>query len=118
MNKPSKNRKGLREALARQMRFASDEQREAMAVTIESELPGLLREAFGEELESIYDMTSASMVRDIRDKVVTNPVAKVLDDASHGRLNSALKYYADFLDSKFNPAKKKPKAIKQPRTSP
>lgn len=113
-----KHKKGLREALTRQMRFASEEEREVMAATIESELPVLLREAFGVELESIYDMTSASMVRDIRNRVVTNPAAKALDETSHGRLNSALKYYADFLDSKFNPAKKKPKAIKQPKTTP
>lgn len=114
----------MREALSRQMRFASDEQREAMAVTIESELPVLLREAFGEELESIYDLTSASKVRDLRNKMVTNSVAKALDDRSNGLLNTALKLYADFLDSKFNPAKKKPKAVKtskpaqEPETPP
>lgn len=83
--KQSKHRKGLREALKRQMRFASDEQCEAVALRIESELPWLLREAFGEELESIYNLTSASKVRDLRNQMVTNPVAKALDDTRNGQ---------------------------------
>lgn len=118
MGAGDKYSKGLREALSRQMRFASDEQREAVAVTIESELPGLLREAFGEELESIYDLTSASKVRDLRNQMVTNPVAKAHDDTRDGLLNTALKLYADFLDSKFNPSKKKPKAVKPSKPAP
>lgn len=107
-----KQKKGLREALARQMRFASDEQREAMAATIESELPRLLAECFDMSVDSIYALTSASEVRELRNRLVTNTEANRRDNDSNGRLNQALKLYADFLDSKFNPARKKPKAVK------
>lgn len=109
---PEKYRKGLREALAKQMRFASDEQRDAMASVIETELPRLLAECFDITVESIYDFASASQIRDLRNQVVTNPEAKRRDENSNGRLSQALKLYADFLDSKYNPAKKKPKAVK------
>ena len=114
MQKPEKYRKGLREALARQMRFETDEQCEAMATTIESELPRLLAECFDMHVDSIYALTSASDVRELRNQVVINSKASRKDDDSNGRLSQALKLYADFLDSKFNPARKKPKAVKAP----
>lgn len=101
--------------MARQMRFASDEQRDAMASVIETELPRLLKECFGISTDSIYSVASASEVRELRNRVVTNPEANRRDNDSNGRLSQALKLYADFLDSKFNPSKKKPKAIKSPR---
>lgn len=112
--------KGLREALARQMRFASEEQREAMAAAIETELPRLLAECFDVSVDSIYDLTSASEVRVLRNRVVTNPDANRRDNERNGQLSQGLKLYADFLDSKFNPAKKKPKAVKpqQPAQEP
>lgn len=108
--------KGLREALAGKMRFASEEQREAMASVIETELPRLLSECFDMAFESIYNLTSASQIRDLRNRVVTNPAAKYRDDESNGRLSQAIHLYADFLDSKYNPAKKKPKAVKPPKS--
>lgn len=112
MNKLEKYKKGLREALARQMRFATEEQYEAMADVIETDLPRLLAECFNISTESIYNVVSASEVRELRNRVVTNPEANRRDNDSNGQLSQALKLYADFLDSKFNPAKKKPKAVK------
>ena len=110
--KLEKYRKGLREALGRQMRFASDEQCEAMAATIESELPRLLAECFDISVDSIYALTSASEVRELRNRLVTNTEANSRDNDSNGQLSQALKLYADFLDSKFNPARKRPKVVK------
>lgn len=110
--KQEKYRKGLRETLARQMRFAADEQREAMAVVIETELPRLLADYFDITVDSIYSVVSASQVRELRNQLVTNSEANRRDNDSKGRLSQALKLYADFLDSEFNPAKKKPKAVK------
>ncbi|MCM1141372.1 MAG: HNH endonuclease [Muribaculum sp.] len=110
-----KHRKGLREALARQMRFTSDEQCEAMASVIETELPRLISDCFDVSVESVFDITSASDVRDFRNRLVTDSEAKRRDEESNGTLSQALKLYADFLDSKYNPAKKKPKAVKTPR---
>lgn len=118
MNKLEKYRKGLREALARQMRFASEEQCEAMVDVIETELPRLFADCFDITVDSIYSFVSAAEVREIRNRVVTNSEANRRDNDSNGRLSQALKLYADFLDSKFNPAKKKPKVVKPQHPAP
>ncbi len=109
MNKWSEK---LRASLAKSLRAWSEEQREAMAVTIEKELPEWLREAFGVEVESVYDLTSVSTLISYRNMIASNEVAKRIDTESEGRFDHALKLYIDFLDSKFNPLKKKPKAVK------
>lgn len=118
MTGKEKLRKGLRKALARQMRFAADKQRESMAAVIETELPRLLEECFDITVDSIYSVVSASEVRELRNRVVTNSEANRRDNNSNGRLSQALKLYADFLDSKFNPTKKKPKAVKSQPPAP
>lgn len=104
----------FRQSLAKPLRSWSEEQREAMAVTIETELPEWLREAFGVEVESVFDLTSASMLRGYRDKIASNPVASGLNADVNGRFDHALKLYIDFLDSKFNPLKKKLKSYGAP----
>ena len=102
----------LRQSLAKSLRLWSEEQRDAMAVTIETELPKWLREAFGMEVESVYDLTSVSTLISYRNMIASNEEAKRIDAESDGRFDYAIKLYIDFLDSKFNPLKKKPKAVK------
>lgn len=113
MNKWSEK---LRASLAKPLRSWSEEQREAMAVTIETELLMWLREAFGVEVKSVFDLTSASSLRGFRDRIASNDVASRINAESDGRFDHALKLYIDFLDSKFNPLKKKPKAVKPATT--
>ena len=105
-------KKNLRLLLNKPLRTWSEEQREAMAVTIEKELPEWLREAFGVEVESVFDLTSVSTLISYRNMIASNEEAKRIDAESAGRFDHALKLYRDFLDSKFNPLKKKPKAVK------
>lgn len=102
----------LRVALSKSHRSLDEEKREAMAVTIETELPVWLREAFGVEVEAAFDLTSASLLCSYRNKIASNAVASRINAESDGRFDHALKLYIDFLDSKFNPLKKKPKAVK------
>ena len=116
--KEERLRKGLRESIAASMRFASEKEREAMACVIEEDLPAWLLGCFDVVTEpDIYDLASASVVRQLRDQVATNPRARSINDNGDGKLTLALKLYADFLDSKFNPAKKKPKAVKTERSA-
>lgn len=115
MNKRNDERKygeGLRESVGRQMRFASEEERGEMVSFIEGRVPEFVKEIFGMEIGSVYDLRSSSEVRELRHKTAINPTAKEMDEAEDGRYGIALKMYADFLDSKFNPLKKKPKGIK------
>ena len=112
MSKKHNHSNKLRQSLATPLRSWSEEQREAMAVTIEKELPEWLREAFGVGVESVYDLTSVSTLISYRNMIASNEVAKRIDAESDGRFDHALKLYIAFLDSKFNPLKKKPKAVK------
>lgn len=91
----------LRQSLAKSLRSWTEEQREAMAVTIETELPEWLREAFGLEVESVYDLTLASTLISYRNMIASNEVAKRTDAESAGRFDHALKLFRDFLESKL-----------------
>lgn len=70
----------------------------------ENDLPGFVRDSFGTDIKSIYDITDVAQVINLREAITRNPVLrsidKSLDDTSY---TEALKWYSRFLKSGLNP---------------
>lgn len=108
-------------SLARQMWNASEEEREAMARFLETELAEFVRLHFDDGLESVWDCTKASQWEEWRAKIATVPAAKSENDASDSRFSKAMKLFAGFLGSKYyrdtlpKPKKEKMKTVEPPK---
>lgn len=114
-----KLRNKLGESLARQMRFASEEERTEMARFIETELPVFVRRHLDTGLESVWTCTSASQWQEWRTRIATVPGAKAENDASDGLFSKAIKYFAYFLNSRFyRDLQVKPKKVKDIASRP
>lgn len=91
----------LMASLTRQMRFAADGEREAMARFITTELPGFVNRHFGAGLHSVWDCPTASQWEEWRTLTAPNPAAKAENDAADSRFGKAMMLLAGFLRSKY-----------------
>ena len=83
---------------------------EAMARYTETQLPPFIHEYVDVQFKDIYSETHRSYYDNIRNKIATNATMRQADKTSGGELSRALKFYSEFLQSKFFP---QPKATKQ-----
>ena len=88
-------------SLSLQMWNSSEEEREAMARFIETELAEFVRRHFDAGIESVWDCTQASQWEDWRARIAILPEAKAENEAAGSSYSKAMKLFAGFLGSKY-----------------
>lgn len=94
---------------------------EEMALFTESHLPPFIREYADAQFTGIYSETHRSYYDSIRSQIATNAAMRYANELSDGEISHALKYYSEFLQSKFFPlpkAKEQPKENKEKEDAP
>lgn len=86
-------------------KFDGDTSRiDSMLSRAEVDVPAFVRDSFGTELNSIYEITDPHMADNLREAIINNPllrsVDRSLDEPSY---TEALRSYRRFLQSSFNP---------------
>lgn len=85
---------------------------EEMARYTETHLPQFIREYADVQFTDIYSETHRGYYDNIRNEIATNAAMRQADQKSGGELSRALKFYSEFLQSKFFPQPKAPKQRK------